>query len=93
MHPVELAARTHADFIKIHPFMDGNGRTARLLMNFDLMRKGFPAIVLPVDRRLAYYEALDTAHVDGDDGPFLRLIGEMAERSFDPYWHALGKGV
>ena len=93
LHPVELAARTHADFVKIHPFMDGNGRTARLLMNFDLMRKGFPAIVLPVERRLAFSAALDTALVDGDYGPFLRLIGEMAERSFEPYWYALGKGV
>ncbi len=90
LHPVELAARTHADFVKIHPFMDGNGRTARLLMNLDLMRKGFPPIVLPVERRLAYYEALDAAHVDGDYTAFLSLIGEMAEKAFEPYWHALG---
>lgn len=92
LHPVELAARTHADFVKIHPFMDGNGRTARLLMNLDLMRRGFPPIVLPVERRLAYYDSLDAAHVDGDYAPFLNLIGELAEKAFDPYWHALGVG-
>lgn len=92
LHPVELAARTHADFVKIHPFMDGNGRTARLLMNLDLMRNGFPPLVLPVERRLAYYESLDSAHVEGDYGAFLDLIGELAEQAFDPYWHALEIG-
>lgn len=91
LHPVELAARTHADFVKVHPFMDGNGRAARLLMNLDLMRRGFPAIVFPVERRLAYYDSLDTAHVDGDYTAFLNLIGELAEKAFDPYWHALGR--
>ncbi len=90
LHPVELAARTHADFVKIHPFMDGNGRTARLLMNFDLMRNGFPPIVLPVEKRLEYYQALDRAHVQGDYAGFLELIGELAVLAFAPYWRALG---
>jgi Fic family protein len=90
LHPVELSARTHAGFVKIHPFMDGNGRTARLLMNLDLMRRGFPPIILPVENRLAYYNSLDTAHVEGNYGPLLNLIGELAEKAFDPYWHALG---
>ena len=89
LHPVELATRTHADFVKIHPFMDGNGRAARLLMNLDLMKHGFPAIVLPVTCRLEYYEALDTAHMDGDYEPFLSLICSLAEQSFAPYWNAL----
>ena len=89
LHPVELAARTHGDFVKIHPFLDGNGRTARLLMNLDLLRRGFPVIILPVERRLEYYEALDTAHVHGDYAPFLDFIGELAVQAFEPYWHAL----
>ena len=89
LHPVELAARTHADFLKIHPFMDGNGRTARLLMNLDLMKHGFPPIVLLVTQRLEYYEALDTAHVDGEYAPFLTLICALAENAFLPYWKAL----
>ncbi|HDN25950.1 MAG TPA: Fic family protein, partial [Thioploca sp.] len=58
-HPVEQAARLHCDLVKIHPFTDGNGRTARLLMNLELMKSGFPAAILPVERRLAYYETLD----------------------------------
>ena len=90
LHPVELAARTHVDFVKIHPFIDGNGRTARLLMNLDLMRAGFPPIVLPVEMRLGYYESLDLAYVEGDYLPFLRMIRNLAEKAFKPYWHALG---
>ena len=72
--------------------MDGNGRTSRLLMNLDLMRHGFPAIVVPVERRLEYYETLDTAHVDGAYGPFLAMIGELAEQAFEVYFRAMGKG-
>jgi len=89
-HPVELAARVHGDFVKIHPFTDGNGRTARLLMNLELMKSGFPAVVLAVEHRLAYYEMLDKAHVEGDYVPFISLISDIVEQSFAPYWHALG---
>lgn len=90
LHPVERAARLHADFVKIHPFVDGNGRTARLLMNLELMKSGFPPVVLPVERRLQYYEALDTAHTKNDYEPFLQLITEMAAAGFEPYWRVLG---
>jgi Fic family protein len=62
MHPVELAARVHIDFVGIHPFIDGNGRTARLLMNLELLKAGFPPIVIKVADRLEYYQALDLAH-------------------------------
>jgi Fic family protein len=60
MHPVECAARLHVDFVGIHPFVDGNGRTSRLLMNFELMRQGFLPVIIPVENRLRYYDALDT---------------------------------
>ena len=90
LHPVELAARVHADFVKIHPFIDGNGRTARLLTNLELMKQGFPPVVLSVENRLEYYEALDAAHTKGDYAPFLSLISELVERGFAPYWYALG---
>ena len=89
LHPVERAGRVHADFVKIHPFVDGNGRTARLLMNLELMKAGFPAAVLPVEKRLEYYEALDAAHTQNDYQPFLSLITEIVELGFRPYWHAL----
>lgn len=67
----ELAARVHGVFVKIHPFVDGNGRTSWLLMNLELMKSGLPPIVLPVEKRLEYYETLDTAHTKNDYEPFL----------------------
>lgn len=90
LHLVERAARVHGEFVKIHPFVDGNGRTARLLMNLELMKAGFPAAVLPVQSRLAYYEALDTAHCQGDYAPFVELLCQVVADSFKPYWWALG---
>lgn len=90
LHPVELAARLHVDFVKIHPFVDGNGRTVRLLMNLELIKAGFPAVVIPVEQRLRYYETLDTAHIRGEYDPFLELIKACVEQSFAVYWHALG---
>lgn len=89
LHPVARAAWVHAEFVKIHPFVDGNGRTSRLLMNLELMKAGFPAAVLPVERRLAYYEALDTAHCEGDLEPFAQLVATCVAQSFEPYWWAL----
>ena len=90
LHPVERAARIHGEFVKIHPFFDGNGRTSRLLMNLELMKAGFPPAVLTVDKRLAYYQALDEAHVDRRYDPFIRLIADCVEQSFEPYWKVLG---
>lgn len=90
LHPVERAARVHVDFVKIHPFTDGNGRTSRLLMNLELMKDGYPPVVFPVERRLEYYEALDAAHTKQDYKPFLTLSAEVVEAGFKLYWHALG---
>lgn len=90
LHPVERAARVHADFVKIHPFVDGNGRTSRLLLNLELMKNGFPPAVLPVEKRLEYYQALDDAHTKNDYEPFLSLMADVVESAFKPYWHALG---
>lgn len=90
LHPVERAARVHGEFVKIHPFTDGNGRTSRLLMNLILMQSGFPATVIEVEQRLAYYEALDTAHCTGDYSNFIALVADSVKRSFEPYWWALG---
>jgi Fic family protein len=90
LHPVEQAARLHSEFVKIHPFVDGNGRTSRLLMNLVLMQHGYPPAILPVSKRLRYYNALDKAHVKNDYTDFMNLIIKIVEDSFDPYWFALG---
>jgi len=88
-HPVEQAARVHVDFVGIHPFVDGNGRTSRLLMNLELMKSGYPPVVIPVERRLDYYQALDIAHVDKNYRPFIELAVDVVEQSFKPYFFAL----
>lgn len=82
-HSIERAARLHVDFVKIHPFVDGNGRTPRLLMNFDLMKSGFLPVIFQVADRLAYYEALDNAHTQNDYQDFLQLSMAAESKAFD----------
>ncbi len=65
MHPVELAANMHERLVTIHPYIDGNGRTARLVMNLILLKKGYPITVIASDknRRSEYYNALEASHI------------------------------
>lgn len=90
LHPIELASYVHIEFVGIHPFVDGNGRTARLLMNLELIKSGFPPVVIRVEDRLAYYRALDQAHTTGDNALFLALMERVVEQSFEPYFYVLG---
>ena len=60
--PVILACAAHTWFVYIHPFVDGNGRTARILMNLVLMRHGYPISIITRDDRARYYDALETSH-------------------------------
>lgn len=87
LHPVELAAEFHFKFVYIHPFSDGNGRTARLLMNLILMMHGFPpAIVKAADEaRLKYYESLEEASIHGNLNPFIQLIMGCVSESLQRY--------
>lgn len=87
-NPLELAALAHYKLVHIHPFVDGNGRTSRLLMNLILMRSGFPpAIVLNAERK-KYYDRLKKADM-GDEKPFVDFIAQSVERSLDLYLEAL----
>ena len=81
IHPVVKATLLHGEFVKIHPFIDGNGRTARLLLNFELMKYGYTPIIITNDRRAEYYAALDHAHTTMDYGPFISLISEFVIES------------
>lgn len=78
LHPVLLAAEMHERLVTIHPFIDGNGRTARLLMNLILLQNGFPIAILKGDAqsRLIYYKALETAQVENDKAPFIDFIAQ-----------------
>jgi Fic family protein len=81
-HPALVAAQLHYDFVCIHPFDDGNGRVARLLMNYHLLRRGFqPVIIKSADKR-NYFAALQRADV-GDWEAFARYIGEQMVWSLD----------
>lgn len=66
--------REHWDFVKIHPFIDGNGRTARLLLNLELMKGGYPTIVIQNKERVSYYESLDKAHTKADYKDFIKIV-------------------
>ncbi len=66
MNPVEFAALAHKKFVFIHPFVDGNGRMARLLMNLALLRGEYTIALIPAIRRMEYVAALETAHTDSD---------------------------
>jgi Fic family protein len=76
LHPVVRAAEAHERLVTIHPFIDGNGRTARLAMNLILLKNGYPIANIPGDAegRLAYYGALEKANTQEDKTPFLLFI-------------------
>jgi len=84
-HPIERAARLHTDFVKIHPFVDGNGRTARLLMNLDLMLSGYLPVVIKAADRLRYYETLDKAHTVQGYDDFFKLVACLEEHALQHY--------
>ncbi|MDD4753400.1 MAG: Fic family protein [Desulfitobacteriaceae bacterium] len=83
LHPIERASLLHGEFVKIHPFIDGNGRTARLLLNFELMKAGFPPVIIRKEMRVEYYDSLDLAHTTSDYTNFINLVSRCAEESLD----------
>ena len=85
MHPVELAAWLHLNFVNIHPFIDGNGRTARLLTNLVLLRAGYAVIIIPPILRADYIETLKIAQTTQNEQPFFYFISEMVLESMKDY--------
>jgi Fic family protein len=90
LHPIARAAELHTRFVKIHPFVDGNGRTARLLLNFELMKAGYPPAIIRKEDRLANYDSLDDACVTGDYTAITQLVAQAVQRSLDTYIQVLG---
>ncbi|MBC7695504.1 MAG: Fic family protein [Burkholderiales bacterium] len=78
MHPVLLSAEMHERLVTIHPFIDGNGRTSRLIMNLILMQHGFPITNISGDKqnRLSYYTSLEKAQVDNDKNKFYDFVSD-----------------
>lgn len=88
LHIVELAALFHHRLVFIHPFLDGNGRTARLAMNLLLLRAGFPLVVILKNDRRKYYRVLSEAD-QGNLSPLVLFVAQAVERSLDIYLKTL----
>ena len=81
LHPIVVAAYFHIGFEIVHPFVDGNGRVGRLLMNFILHQNGYPMINIPLERRFEYYDCLHAAQVDGTLRPFIDFLLDLLRKS------------
>ena len=84
LHPVLLSAEMHERLVTIHPFIDGNGRTSRLVMNLILLQNGFPIAVIKgdTDSRMNYYNALENARKENKVG-FILLVAELVKESLE----------
>lgn len=87
LNAIELAAWTHAEFVRIHPFTDGNGRTSRMIMNYQLMLQGFLPVSIAKENRLEYFDALEAYAVNGDLTPFAEMIAALEEQRLEEYLH------
>lgn len=85
MNIIERVARFHLEFESIHPFIDGNGRTGRLLMNFELMQNGYPPINVKFTDRKRYYDAFDSYSRNQDTMPMTNLIAEYVTERLKQY--------
>ncbi len=81
----EKLAEFHIKFEGIHPFIDGNGRTGRLLVNLELMKSGYPPIDIKFTDRMRYYDSFDAYYVKHDLGPMTKLFAEYINKRLDGY--------
>ena len=88
-HIVTKLAKFHIEFEAIHPFIDGNGRTGRLLVNFELMKAGFPPIDIKFTNRLTYYKAFDDYHVNHSLKTMEDLFAGYINKRLDDYLEML----
>ena len=93
MTDIERIALFHLEFEGIHPFIDGNGRTGRLVLNLDLIRNGYPPINVKFTDRKRYYDAFDAFYKDNDSIPMTELIAEYIDLRFDDYFAVLERTI
>ena len=89
MSVIERIALFHLEFEGIHPFVDGNGRTGRLILNLELIRNGYPAINVKFTDRKRYYNAFDSFYRDDNAQPMIDLIAEYVSARYDDYFRIL----
>lgn len=92
LSPVVWAARGHIELAAIHPFLDGNGRTCRLVASALLMQADYPPALYEATVRREYMQALERAQVSGDDEPFIRVTAAAAEVMLDRCWLLMQQG-
>ena len=94
IHPVRVAAEAHYKLVSIHPYVDGNGRISRLLMNLILIINGYPMAIIRNEERTQYLDALELAQTKGNVQPFYHLIEVAVDRSLEVYINAAeGKSI
>lgn len=93
LHPVILAAEMHERLVTIHPFIDGNGRTSRLIMNLILLQNGYVIANIKGDyeTRMKYYQSLETAQTSGNKEDFILLIAQIEKECMQRYLDIISK--
>lgn len=91
-HPVIIAAYLHDELVRIHPFIDGNGRTSRLLMNLYLLRHGYTLVNLKGsdEAKIAYYNALEASHTENCPQAFRQFVAKAEAESLLRYLTVIG---
>lgn len=93
LHPIVLAAEMHERLVTIHPFIDGNGRTSRLVMNLILLQNGYVIANIKGDyeSRMCYYQALETAQTKNNNEDFILFVAQMEKESLERYLEIIGQ--
>lgn len=93
IHPIIIAAEAHTKLVSIHPFIDGNGRTARLIMNLILIHYGFPPAIIKVNDRTQYLDAIENWQQNSNDIPFKKLLITSVRESLEIYLDTLRNNI